>query len=99
MSSCAASTARLLAGLSLFVIDTHDLHGRVPPKAFGRLEFVWRLLHVPGVVRIGSLDRSAATSDRDVRTIWLAIVVALYVPCRVFERVKGERRSAWLKLL
>jgi uncharacterized membrane protein len=48
--------ARVLAALSLLIISTHDLLGRVPPAAFGRFEFAWRLLHVPGNVRIGSRD-------------------------------------------
>ncbi|MGZ4779734.1 MAG: DUF1624 domain-containing protein [Thermoanaerobaculia bacterium] len=46
--------ARVLAVLSLLVIAAHDLLSRVSPESFGRFELVWRLLHVPGDVRIGS---------------------------------------------
>jgi len=45
---------RFVAALSLVVIAGHDLLARIRPESFGRLDVLWRLLHVPGPARVGS---------------------------------------------
>ena len=46
---------RVIAVLSLLVISLHDLSSNVPPEAFGRMEPLWRILHVSGPVHFGNV--------------------------------------------
>src|SRR5262244_765144 len=39
---------RWVAGLGLGMIATHNLHDRISPASFGKLYWLWMLLHSPG---------------------------------------------------
>ncbi|MGA8150255.1 MAG: heparan-alpha-glucosaminide N-acetyltransferase domain-containing protein [Terriglobales bacterium] len=43
-----------IGGLGAGMILTHNLFDRVPPAAFGKLSWIWSILHCPGSIRIGS---------------------------------------------
>jgi len=42
-----------IAALGAVVIFTHNLFDRVPPAAFGKLSWIWSILHRPGSIWIG----------------------------------------------
>jgi uncharacterized membrane protein len=45
------------AVVGLAMIGLHDAFDRVPPEAFGRFSWLWTVLHVPGVIRLGEHAR------------------------------------------
>jgi hypothetical protein len=66
---------------------------------YGRWDYY---LHFPGAL-VGLPDKNFPTdwgyNLAEVYLIWLAIVAALYFPCRWYLGVKQRRRSPWLSYL
>ena len=100
---------RLLPGMRRFV----DTYGRVPFFYYvlhiyllhtlalaitAERHMNWRFWLVPGAVFVRHLPGWGFGLPM-IYLIWLLVVLALYVPCRWFGRIKATRRSWWLSYL
>ena len=86
-----------------------EIYGRVPffyyvlhfyllhVLALGTLMVVMHTVHVhPGLPFFSEAPAQATFSLPVVYGIWIAVVAALYLPCRWFAGVKARRRDWWL---
>jgi len=80
-----------------YVLHIYLLHGAALAVTAGR-HGNWRFWLIPGAVFFGHLD-GWGYSLPGVYLAWFLVVLALYLPCRWFGRLKAQRRNWWLSYL
>jgi len=81
-----------IAGLGLGMIVTHNLLDGINPASFGRLSWVWTLLHAPGRIPIGNFQFSV----RYVLIPWVGVMAAGFAFGSLLSRT--DRRKLILTL-
>jgi len=84
---------RWIAALGLGMIATHNLLDRINPASFGKLFWVWTLLHSPGPIPITA---HFAFSVRYVLIPWVGVMAAGYAFGKVLLR---SDRNKWILTL
>jgi uncharacterized membrane protein len=82
-----------LVGVSLGMIAAHNLLDAVTPDAFGRLGWLWQILHVQGL-----LGTQPLTIVAYPLVPWIGVMAAGYCFGRVYQLPSERRRQLLLRL-
>jgi uncharacterized membrane protein len=85
---------RLLAALSIAIIVLHNLTDSVGAQTFGRLDWLWKILHQQGVIPVGSVILVVAYPVLP----WIGVIAAGFCLGTTFQWDSARRRTFLLRL-
>ena len=92
MAAAVRLPVKWLAGISIFVVATHDLLDRIRPKQFGEFGWIWSLLHVHGFVMLPFQIPEFVLFQI---VPWVAVMGAGYAFGTLYL-MEPERRRQWI---
>jgi uncharacterized membrane protein len=86
---------RVVAAVGVLMVAGHNLLDAVHPESFGALGWLWKVLHVPGLIQLSTGHGLVVTYPL---VPWVGVMACGYAFGALLVRPREERRSLLLKL-